>query len=190
MPVFKFVIANPKTRKTYNVELDQEKGVGLIGKKIRDKFSGDILGLSGYELQITGGTDKDGFPMHPLVHGAVRKKIILSHPPCFHPKRKGERRRKTVRGNTISQDIVQINCKIIKEGKTPIEEILVKKEKKLEEVKKEPEKKVEEKPKEEVEKKKEVEPKEKIEKPKEELKPKEEVKTKEEIQPKEVKKKE
>jgi len=131
--VFKFVVANPKTRKTYTIEVDQEKAVGLIGKKIRDTFSGDLLGLPGYTLQITGGTDKDGFPMHPLVHGAVRKKILLSHPPCFHPKRKGERRRKMVRGNTISRDIVQINCKIIKEGTKPIEELVKKKEEKTEE---------------------------------------------------------
>lgn len=173
MPVFKFVIANPKTRKTYNVELDQDRTVGLIGKKIRDNFSGDILGLSDYELQITGGTDKDGFPMHHLVHGAIRKKVILSHPPCFHSKRKGERRRKMVRGNTISRDIIQINCKIIKEGKKPIEEILVKREEKPEEVKKEPEKKFEEKPKKEKVKVEKAEEKKEAKKTEEKEKSKE-----------------
>ena len=81
--------------------------------KIGEKFNGDLIGLKGYEIQITGGTDKDGFPMHPQVHGMVRKKIILSHPPCFHPKRKGMRKRKMVAGNAISKNIAQINCKII-----------------------------------------------------------------------------
>lgn len=130
MPAFKFVISDPKTRKSYNLELDQGKASGIIGKKIGDKFDGDVLGLSGYEIEITGGTDKDGFPMHPRVHGQGRKRILLSHPPGFHPKIKGQRKRKMVRGNAISRDIVQINCKISKEGKKSVDEILTKKEKK------------------------------------------------------------
>ena len=130
MAVFKFVVGDPKTRKSYKVELDQEKALGLVGKKIGDVFNGDLIGLSGYQLVITGGTDKDGFPMHPNVHGMVRKKIILSNPPCFHPKKKGIRKRKMVAGNTISKNITQINCKIIKEGQKKIDEILGKKEEK------------------------------------------------------------
>ena len=74
MAMFKFVIADPKTRKSYKVEKDQNEVVGLVGKKIGDKFNGDLIGLKGYEITITGGTDKDGFPMHPDVHGMVKKK--------------------------------------------------------------------------------------------------------------------
>ena len=160
MAVFKFVVSNPKTRKSYSLELEQDKGAGLLGKRIGEKFNGDLMGLSGFELQITGGTDKDGFPMHPSVHGQVRKKIVIANPPAFHPKLKGQRRRKTVRGNTISKEITQINCKILKEGKKPIENILGKK----------PEEKPEEAPKEEVK------PEKKEEKPKEEKKPEKEEK--------------
>lgn len=156
MANFQFIVSDSKTRKAYKIEVDQDKAVGIVGKVIGKKFNGDILGLSGYELQITGGTDKDGFPMHPQVHGPGRKKIILSNPPCFHPKLKGQRRRKMVRGNTISRDIIQINCKILKTGTKPIES-LIQKEKKEEKV---------EKPKE----KKKPEVKEKKEKPKEEKK--------------------
>lgn len=179
MPNFQFIVSNPSTRKAYKIEVDQTKAAGIIGKIIGNKFNGDIIGLTGYELQITGGTDKDGFPMHPKVHGPGRKKVILAHPPGFHPKIKGQRRRKMVRGNTISPDIVQINCKISKAGVKPIEELLPKKEK-VEEAK--PEEKVEkpkkekkeEKPKEKPkkEKKEKKKPEEKIEekKPKEEMK--------------------
>ncbi|MEM5853975.1 MAG: S6e family ribosomal protein, partial [Candidatus Aenigmatarchaeota archaeon] len=81
-------------------------------------------GLPGYVLKITGGTDKDGFPMHPSVEGSVKKRVLLSEPPCFHPKKKGERRRKTVRGNTISSDIVQINVKMVKKGEKSVEELI------------------------------------------------------------------
>lgn len=120
----KFVISDPETRRTFQLEVEQSKVLGLIGKKIGEEFNGDLIGLQGYVLKITGGTDKDGFPMHPKVEGSVRKKVLLSEPPCFHPRKKGERRRKTVRGNTISEDIVQVNCKIVKKGEKPIEEIV------------------------------------------------------------------
>ena len=162
MPNFQFIVSNPSTRKAYKIEVDQTKTAGIIGKLIGNRFNGDIIGLPGYELQITGGTDKDGFPMHPQVHGPGRKKIILAHPPGFHPTIKGQRRRKMVRGNTISPDIAQINCKVSKAGVKPIEELLPKKEK--EEAK--PEEKVE-KPKKEEKPKEEPKPKKKEEKPKE-----------------------
>ncbi len=130
MASFKFVVSDPETRKAYQIEIEQEKAAHLVGKKIGDEFDATFLGLPGYVLKITGGTDKDGFPMHPSVHGPGRKRVLLSGPPGFHPKHKGQRKRKTVRGNTISFDIVQINCKIVKKGEKPIEELIPKKEKK------------------------------------------------------------
>lgn len=132
MPNFRFEIADPKLRKTYGLTVDQEKAIALIGKKIGEVFNGSLVGLTGYELQITGGTDKDGFPMIPSVHGSVRKKVILSNPPGFHPPIKGQRRRKTVRGNTISNEIIQINAKVMKEGTKPLSELVEKKEKSAE----------------------------------------------------------
>lgn len=164
MPIFKFVISEPETKKSFQLEVDQAKAVGLIGKKIGDEFSGDSIGLTGYNLKITGGTDKDGFPMHPSVRGPGRKRLLLTSPPAFHPKIKGQRKRKTVRGNIISEDIAQINAKVIKKGEKSLEELVPQKKKQPEE-----KPKVEEKP-------KEVK--------KEEVKPKEEEKVKKEIKEK------
>jgi small subunit ribosomal protein S6e len=158
MASFKFVISDPETRKSYQLEVDQTKAFGLIGKKISDEFDGDLLGLSGYTLKITGGSDRDGFPMHHLVQGSVRKRILLSSPPGFHPEKKGERKRKTIRGNTISADMAQINVKVVKKGAKPLEEILPSKPKAKEEKKEE---KPEEKPKEEPKKEVKEEAKEK-----------------------------
>jgi len=129
MAEFKFVVSDPKTKKSYSVAVSQEKAASLIGKKIGDKFDGSIIGLSGYELEITGGTDKDGFPMLTSIHGPVRKKIVLSSKPGYKPKLKGQRKRKTVRGNTISFDIVQINTKVVKYGQKLLDEVLKKEEK-------------------------------------------------------------
>lgn len=161
MPLFKFVISEPETRKAYQVEVDQNRAVGLMGKKIGEEFDGDIIGLSGYSLKITGGTDKDGFPMHPQVKGMGRKKVLLANAPCYHPKSKGQRKRKMVRGDTISDAIAQINVKVLKKGAKPLEEIAPSKKKE--------EKKVEVK----EEKKAEVKEEKKEEKPKTEEKPKE-----------------
>ena len=136
--VFKFTVSNPSTRKSYKIEADSSKVVGLLGKKIGDEFDGDLLGLPGYALKITGGTDKSGFPMHPNVKGAVKKRVILTAPPGFHPTIKGQRKRKTVRGNTISDDIVQINAAVVKAGEKTLDELApLKPKEKKEEVKEE-----------------------------------------------------
>jgi len=128
MPEFKVVVSDPETGKSLQVTVKDEKTKAFIGRKIGETVSGDLIGLAGYELKITGGSDKDGFPMRPDIHGAVRKRVLLQSPPGFKPKRQGERRRKIVRGNVISDEIVQINCVITKKGKKPLEELLTVKE--------------------------------------------------------------
>jgi len=124
VPEFKVVIADPKKARSYQVEIKGEKAERLLGKKIGDIIDGEIVGLPGYKLEIRGGSDKDGFPMRPDIHGPVRVRVLLSGPPGFHPREKGERRRKTVHGNTISEDIVQVNTKIVEYGDKPVEELL------------------------------------------------------------------
>ncbi len=120
----KVVVSDPETGKAYNIELDEAKAKIFIGKKIGDIVKASPIGLKGYELKITGGSDKDGFPMRKDIHGGVRKRILLTSPPGYRPKRKGVRRRKMVRGNEITPEIVQINTKIVKKGKKSIEELL------------------------------------------------------------------
>ena len=134
MSEFVCVVSDPLTGKAYRLELKGKKADYLVGKKIGDIVDGEPIGLPGYKLMVTGGTDKDGFPMRPDVHGTARKAIILSGPPGFHPKRKGERRRKMVRGNVISREIRQVNLKVVEiTGNPPsLEQLLGKEEKKKE----------------------------------------------------------
>lgn len=127
MANFTVVISDPEARKSYQTQVDQDKAVALVGKKLGDEITGDLFGISGYTLKITGGSDKDGFPMHPTVQGQGKKRALLKGPPGFHPKKQGERRRKTVRGNAISQEIVQVNCKVIKKGEKSLDELFGKK---------------------------------------------------------------
>ena len=127
---FKLVIADPKTRKSYQKEVS---GEGILGKKIGGKIEGAAAGLAGYELQITGGSDKDGFPMRKDVDGSARKRILISNAPGFHPKLEGQRKRKSIRGNTVSDDIAQLNTKVVRYGKEPLDKLFGAGEKKEDE---------------------------------------------------------
>jgi len=117
MAKFKVIVSDPEAGTSSIVELEEARATPLIGKKIRDEIDGTIVNLPGHKAQITGGSDKDGFPMRPSVHGGVRRRVILSGGVGFNPQDMGMRRRKTVRGNVITDEIVQINMKITEKPK-------------------------------------------------------------------------
>ncbi|MGB9841245.1 MAG: 30S ribosomal protein S6e [Candidatus Bathyarchaeales archaeon] len=121
MAKFKVIVSDPETGTSKVVELEEARAAPLIGRKIGEIVDGSIVDLPAHKLQILGGSDKDGIPMRANVHGGGRRKVILSGGTGFNPKRKGERRRKTVRGNTITDEIVQINAKIIEKPQKPTE---------------------------------------------------------------------
>ncbi|MBX5327050.1 MAG: 30S ribosomal protein S6e [Candidatus Bathyarchaeia archaeon] len=131
MAKFKIIISDPETGKSQAVELEGSRAVPLIGRKLGETIDGAIVGLSGQKVQITGGCDRDGFPMRFDVHGGVRANIILSEGVGFHPKREGERRRKNVRGSVITEEIAQINMKIAKNPEKEKSEKIEKTEKAL-----------------------------------------------------------
>ena len=162
----KVVINDVKTGKSYQKEVDMNI---FSGKKLGDKFSGDSLGLKGYEFEITGGSDSAGFPLSKSFESPVRKKILI------HGK-KGILSKKNVRGNQFGSYISQISLKVLKYGSGDLAKLVgVEKKESEEEKPKETkpavkeEKKPVEKPKEEI-KKVEEKP---VEKPKEEPKKKE-----------------
>jgi len=113
MARFKLVIST-SDGKSKGITLEGPRAQSLIGKRIGDLLDGSIMGLSGSKLQITGGSDKTGFPMRSDVHGGVKISIILSSGVGFKASGDGHRLRKTVRGNVITDEIVQINLKVLK----------------------------------------------------------------------------
>ena len=148
---FKINISD-KEGKTYKLELESEE---LLGKSLHDKINGKELlpDLDGYELKITGATDKAGFMAHEDVEGFGLNKLLLGLGRGMHkrPKgikkkaprpKKGLRLRRTVRGKVISENIVQINLKVVKEGHKKLSNVFpeqnkgkeVKEEKKSEKV--------------------------------------------------------
>ena len=141
MVEFKVVVNDVKTGKSHNILVSGHHANSLIGKKIGDEVDGIFVSLPGYKLQISGGTDKNGFTMRKDLPGTSRRRLLLSYSQGFKPKEKGKRMKKSVRGNTINQDIVQINMKVTKYSSKPIEQLIKveKVEKKDEEKEKEEE---------------------------------------------------
>lgn len=116
--------------KTYRIELDEEKAKIFFGLRIGDIIDGEVIGLKGYKIKLTGGSDKSGFPMRKDVSGTRLVRVLLSKGPGVRKLKKGERRRKTVRGNTYGDHIEQINAAVVERSEDAInlEEVAVKKE--------------------------------------------------------------
>ena len=112
MAKFKLVVSDPKAGTSKSITVEGAQAQSLIGQKIGDIIDGSIIGIKGVSLVVTGGSDKDGFSMRPDVHGGAKIPVLLSGGTGFNSKRKGERRRKLVRGNTITEFIIQLNMRI------------------------------------------------------------------------------
>jgi small subunit ribosomal protein S6e len=124
MVEFKVVINDTKNGKSHQVQVSGHHANSLIGKKIGDEVDGIFISLPGYKLQVTGGTDKNGFAMRRDLPGISRRRLLLSKSSGFKPKEKGLRKKKSIRGNTVNQDIVQINMKVTKHSSKPIDKLI------------------------------------------------------------------
>ncbi len=119
------VVSDPKSRKAFSINTDAPV---FVGKKIGDIVELDGLGLSGYKAVITGGSDKDGFPMKPGLPGSARRRIVIGASVGHRPEERNVKKRKTVRGCVISEEIQQVNLKIVEYGKEPLDKFFKKKE--------------------------------------------------------------
>ncbi len=121
---FKAIINDVKTGKSYNVAVSGHHANSLIGKNIGEIVDGIFVGLPGYKLKITGGSDDTGVPMRGDMPGNKRRKLLMADGQSFHEKYPGQRKRVAVRGATISSSIVQINMAVAEYGPKSIEECL------------------------------------------------------------------
>jgi small subunit ribosomal protein S6e len=104
--------------KSISRELKDNDANVLLGLQIGQETDASILGLQG-KIKITGGSDKSGVAMRGDVAGVPRKRILISKGVGLQDVKKGLRKRKLVRGNIISEEIYQINCKY--DGKIDLE---------------------------------------------------------------------
>ena len=126
MASFKLCISD-KNGKTFQKEIKDDAAKPFLGMNIGEAVKGDLVELSGYELQITGGSDYCGFPMRRGILGS-RKKMIIYKGVGFSGDAKGIKKKKTVVGHKVNDKISQINLKVTKEGAKPLAEIFPAKE--------------------------------------------------------------
>jgi small subunit ribosomal protein S6e len=121
MAKFKVIVSDPQTGTSKVLELEEARTAPFIGRRIGEVLDGAAVDMPATKVQITGGSDKDGVPMKPNVHGGVRRKVVLGGGVGFKAKKHGERRRKAVRGNILTDEIVQINMKLVEQPVKPKE---------------------------------------------------------------------
>jgi len=113
MASFKVVVADPKTGKSQSVELKDQQAQRILGLRIGDELDGALVELSG-TIRITGGSDKAGFPMRSDVMGGVKKYVLMTKGTGFRTGAgEGLKKRKLVRGNTVTDEIYQINAILV-----------------------------------------------------------------------------
>ncbi len=113
MPQFKLVISDPKTTKSESKEVKDAEAQLLVGRRLGEVLDASSLGLG--RVKITGGSDKAGFPMRSDVLGGGKKYVLLTVGVGFKSKEEGCKKRKLVRGSTITEEIYQVNLKKVGE---------------------------------------------------------------------------
>ena len=125
MASFTVVVGDPDSGSSYQLEAEEQDANRFIGKSIGEEVDGGAIGLDGYTLEITGGSDDAGRPLNPDVAGADLKEVLMKERQTgYHPTRDGERRRITVRGREVSDAVAQINASIVERGSADVEELL------------------------------------------------------------------
>lgn len=109
MASFKLTISDTKGR-SVSQELKDSDANPLLGLQVGNEADASIVGMKG-KLRITGGSDKSGVPMRSDIHGAARKSVLMTRGVGLKKAEAGQRIRKLMRGNTISEEIYQVNCR-------------------------------------------------------------------------------
>lgn len=106
------------TQKLVEIE-DERKLRAFMDKRMGQEVPGDGVApeFKGYVFKITGGNDKQGFPMKQGIMHPTRVRLLLSagHS-CYRPRRTGERKRKSVRGCIVAMDLSVLALSVVKQG--------------------------------------------------------------------------
>ena len=108
MATFKLNISDKKG-KTITKEVKEKEAGPFLGLQLGNELDAALIGESG-KLKITGGSDKSGVPLREDIHGGARKYILLSKGVGLRDAEIGQRVRKLVRGNTVTEEVYQLNC--------------------------------------------------------------------------------
>jgi len=125
MASFTVVVGDPDSGMAYQLEAEDQDANRFSGKSIGDEVDGGSVGLDGYTLEITGGSDEAGRPLNGEVAGPNLQEVLMEDRQTgYHPERDGERRRITVRGREVSDAVAQINASITERGSADVDDLL------------------------------------------------------------------
>lgn len=124
MAEFTVAVSDPETGTTYQVDVSEQDANRFISRELGEEVDGSAVGLDGFTLELTGGSDNAGRPMRADVAGPALKEVLLEGGTGYEPSRDGERKRVTVRGREVSVDTRQINVRIAQRGDGDVDELL------------------------------------------------------------------
>jgi len=124
MAEFTVAVADTEAGVTHQVEVSGQSANRFVGRELGDTVDGNAVGLDGYTLELTGGTDDAGRPMRGDIRGANLAEVLLKGGTGYEPSRDGERKRVTVRGREVGDATRQINVKITEYGPGEVAELL------------------------------------------------------------------
>ncbi|ADY00578.1 30S ribosomal protein S6e [Vulcanisaeta moutnovskia 768-28] len=112
------MLSDPMSGRARQLEVKDPVVQRFVGLRIGDEVDGGVIKEvfelpPGFKIRITGGSGVDGAPMLPNIDGAVKKYLLMREGVGHHPEKRGMRKRKLVRGNTISDQIVQVNAVLV-----------------------------------------------------------------------------
>lgn len=120
----KLNISYPATGQQKCLDINDERRLrAFYDKRISHEVDGEHLGddFKGYKFRISGGNDLQGFPMMQGVLTTQRVRLLLNKDSqCYRPRRKGERKRKSVRGCIVSHDLSVLHLVIVQKGEQDI----------------------------------------------------------------------
>merc|ERR1712205_156733 len=120
----KLNISYPETGAQKSIEVDDDKKLlPFFDKRISAEVALDSIGdeFKGYRARISGGNDKQGFPMMQGVLTPERVRLLLRKgSKCYRQRRTGEMKRKSVRGCIVSQELSVLNFVIVKKGEAEL----------------------------------------------------------------------
>ena len=121
----KLNIANPTTGAQISITCEEDKQLmPFFDKRMSTEVPGDSLGdeYKGYIFRITGGNDKQGFPMKQGVMTNNRVRLLFKKGmSCFRERISGSRKRKSVRGCIVGSDLAVMSLVIAKKGAEEID---------------------------------------------------------------------
>lgn len=125
MAEFQVVVGDPDSGDSYQFEVGDSEANRFLGRTLGEEVDGDAVGLDGYTLALTGGSDTAGRPLRADLPGPNLREILADERTVgYQPTRDGERRRVTVRGDEVSEDVAQLNASIVERGDTDVADLL------------------------------------------------------------------